>query len=135
MEKLIMDLLELLAELHKDIERLDALYQSCSKALEQCIWERKLAVIESRKAGAWPDIPDGEGTGLTASEVEQGCEAPPGCDPKGGEGLCACGHPKAKHWDTFSACFGEGCECECFTESAGGAGAGYHSGSDADPRD
>jgi len=33
----------------------------------------------------WPELPNGEGvadpTGLTASEVEQGRESPPGCDP------------------------------------------------------
>jgi hypothetical protein len=74
----------------------------------------------------WPELPNGEGTigartekaildviapsGLTESEVLQGREAPPGCDPKGGEGLIQAKdgyHPRA----------------------------GYHPGSAADPRD
>jgi hypothetical protein len=61
----------------------------------------------------WPELPNGEGTfeglglPLTESEILQGRESPPGCDPKGGEGL----HP------------------------SDGTLAGYHSGSDADPRD
>jgi hypothetical protein len=67
-------------------------------------------VTRRRDPALGPALPNGEGiigtAGLTESEVLQGRESPPGCDPKGGEGLC-----------------GER------------PSAGYHPGSSSDPRD
>ena len=65
--------------------------------------------------------------GLTASEVEQGRDSPPGCDPKGGEGirraeqlLCACGHLRMNHHDGGQRALTSNtwcleCVCERFT--------------------
>jgi hypothetical protein len=75
----------------------------------------------------WPELPNGEGTilELTESEVLQGREPPPGGDPK--EGLCG-ERPSG-------ACYVDRCpktdKCPALEES----NAGYHTGSDADPRD
>lgn len=79
-----MTVLELLEELHRDIEKLDKLYQATRTALADCIRERRRLYRGLAVAGLTAPDPDpatDEDQVLTESEVLQGREPPRGCDP------------------------------------------------------
>jgi hypothetical protein len=99
----------LLQEVERDGRRLERLLRALDEALQKAESRGETAAIRDPMLG--PEMPNGEGTiGLTESEVLQGRGSPPGCDPKGGEGLrsifCnACKH-KGGTLDTHCAVCG-----------------------------
>lgn len=91
----------------------------------------------------WPELPNGEGIaprGLTESEILQGREPPPGCDPKGRERLApglidvvtTLAHLAAYHASRVEQGREPPPGCDPVDP---GEGSGYHPGSSEDPRD
>lgn len=76
---------ELLGQVERAGRRLEGLLRALDEVLQEAEARGETAV--SRDPVLGPELPNGEGvempafSGLTESEVLQGREAPPGCDP------------------------------------------------------
>jgi hypothetical protein len=127
----------LLREVERAGRRLERLLQALDEALRKAE-ARGETTAAIRDLALGPELPNGEGT------VDQRTE------------VCRCGHVAMIHHHLVGMCQAQvGCPCEGFTSSglteseilqgreappgcdpvAPGEGAGYHSGSNADPRD